>query len=198
MNGVHESTERCLSLLEQFPPSTRHSALGRELLQQVDMAGARQDLPTLDKLYRQLQVLARSLGIQGGGLINRVRAEAHGHEHATANAIHHAAGPGPAGWRSPAATRHVSYAGPRGATAPIKHPWGAPPESMPTAEQRPARLPATLEARTIADAAPTRSRRKLGSIWWHGIPVPRPYWHRRREFEATFARRADATWREKA
>ena len=57
-------------ILEQLPPVPGAVGVRRELLSQARMAVAQHDTKQLEKLYREVQMLARSLGIQSGGRIN--------------------------------------------------------------------------------------------------------------------------------
>jgi len=79
-------------VFEQLPPSPAVTALRRELQSQIDRAVARRDIAVVEKLYREIQALARSLGVGRNGQINTVnRVE----RESTINAVKHNAGPGP-------------------------------------------------------------------------------------------------------
>jgi hypothetical protein len=158
--------ERCVSLFEQ----------------NLDLAYATQDIAGLEKLYRQLQVLARSVGMQSGGLINVAGIDAHCHEQKSSNVIHRPAEPGFTGWNPPGAARRVSYAASRREQAPLRYPWGESPP-VPAPESTLVRYSAKRQASSTSDEDPLYRRRRIGPIWTHGIPVPRPYWHRRRDYE---------------
>ncbi|MGH7524525.1 MAG: hypothetical protein ACREK8_09475 [Gemmatimonadales bacterium] len=125
---------RCNSLLEQLPPSASTLALGQELLQHGAAAYAYGNLAELENLYRQVNALAQSLGVERAGHINRrvipdERAGAvidNSREPVTRRI---AAGPGLCGWGR-RGERTASNARTR-EHAPLEYPWGKEPEPHP-------------------------------------------------------------------
>ena len=165
------------NLLEPLPPMPATIGVRRELFTQANIALARRDTRHLDKLYREVQALARSLGIEGGGRINRQTATHQPESNptaASASAVEahstNAAGPGLPGWGWRA--KPASGRAPTREHAPIRYPWGGEPP-VPEPPQPPARLPATLEARIIAYDAEREPRRRRSPAYWHGFAVPR-------------------------
>jgi len=117
---------RVRSLLEQLPPSPAIVALRRELQAQIERAVVQRDTAALEKLYREIQALARSLGVGRNGQISTVnRIE----QAPTAKLVKHNPGPGLPGWGRRATSRRVGYSGPAREHAPLRYPHGDPPVS---------------------------------------------------------------------
>ncbi|HEY3935046.1 MAG TPA: hypothetical protein VGL65_10575 [Gemmatimonadales bacterium] len=65
--------DRVFALLEELPTTSAVMMLRQQILRQAGVARARHDTARLEKLYRETQALARSLGVGLGGKISRLR-----------------------------------------------------------------------------------------------------------------------------
>ena len=151
---AHTRYDLIENLLEQLPPTPAVIGVRRELFKQANIALARRDSRHLDKLYREVQVLAQSLGIERGGRISR-RATPNEPERdstvapASAAATHLEV-------RSDHIHRTASWRRPH---APLRYPYGDPPTGadtrMPTSDILPSKPESLL---------PKACRDRLGAM----------------------------------